>query len=239
MIERRHAILFALIFLAGCAPETKDAFRLGLEQFDEGRHTEAVENFTKAIRKNPGNANAYFFRGASYSALERQAEAVHDYTKTLEIDPGHPHVHWSRGYVYAQQGNYTEALNDLTTSLERGPKDKALVHSLRAKVFFRLSELDKAEEDLRAVLQIRPQDRGALQGLEEIRKARANPGFNPNDIASRTNSPNTAEGSQRLKNRRPMTNLFRQPSRRPEAARPGNGKPEHEPLAHFGDPTLG
>jgi len=175
-------LVAAVVVLSGWG---KSDLQAGKDYFQAGEYEKAVDSFTKAIQSNPKDQEAYFFRGATLSAVEQFDQAVRDYTKALEINPKYADAYWSRGYCYANARKYAEAIADYTKSLELGTNMGALVHGLRAKVYFQKSRLDEAEADLKAVLQLTPNDPEALQGLEEIKKARANPSFNPDALELR------------------------------------------------------
>ena len=46
-----------------------------------------VRMLTEAIRLDPGNPNAYYFRANAHRALGQLAEAIEDYSHVVELDP--------------------------------------------------------------------------------------------------------------------------------------------------------
>jgi len=171
-----------LIFLAGCS---KSDLQAGKDYFRDGQHAKAVGAFTRAIQSNPKDQEAYFFRGATFSAVGQFHQAIADYTKTIELNPQHKEAYWSRGFCHDNMGKYDQAIADFTRSLELGTNMKALVYGLRAKAYWMKSMFREAEADLNSVLQIEPNDPLALAGLREIEKARADPNFNPGALKFR------------------------------------------------------
>lgn len=175
-------VIVSFLFLTGWG---KSDLQEGKDYFRAGESAKAIESFTKAIKSNPKEQEAYFFRAATYSAMGRFDEAIDDYTKTIELNPQHAEAYWSRGYCYANKRMDDKAIADYTESLRLGTKMKALVYELRAGAYFRKSMLDEAEEDLKSVLQFNPTDQKILNGLEDIRKAKADPAFDPHALKFR------------------------------------------------------
>jgi len=63
------------------------------------QYKEAIEAFTKAIEINPGNGEAYKFRGDLMLMKGDLDQAVSDYTDALEINPRNAQVYNNRGFV--------------------------------------------------------------------------------------------------------------------------------------------
>ena len=165
-----------LLFLVGWG---KGDLQKGKEYFRSQQADRAIESFTKAIQSNPEEQEAYFFRGATYSATGRFKQAIEDYTKTIELNPGYSDAYWSRGYCYANMRMDDKAIADYTVSLKLGTKMEALVYELRAAAYYRKGMLNEAEADLRSVLRLKPGDPKAAAGLEDIKEAKADPDFKP------------------------------------------------------------
>ncbi len=174
--------VIGLIFLIGWG---KSDLQAGKDYFRANQPAKAIKSFTKAIQPNPQNQEAYFFRGATFSAIGQFNPAIADYTKTMEINPQHKEAYWSRGYCYANLEKFDEAITDYTKSLELGTAMKALVYESRAKVYFRKSMLNEAEADINSALQIDPNNPSAQARLKEVQKAKATPYFNPSALKFR------------------------------------------------------
>lgn len=171
------------LLIAGC---NASGLQKGKELVAKRAYSSAIEVLTNVIRDNPQNAEAHFFRGASYSAIKEWDKAIEDYSIAIELDPHYVEAYWSRGYCYANKRMDEKAIDDYTQSLALGTQFSARVYSLRAGAYFRSSMLDKAEQDLLSVLQLKPGDEEATQGLEDIRKAKLDPTFTPSALRYRS-----------------------------------------------------
>ena len=61
----------------------------GAELFNSTKHNEAITYFNKSISDNNLNADAYYYRGMAYDAINKKALAINDYKKAVEIKPEH------------------------------------------------------------------------------------------------------------------------------------------------------
>ena len=59
---------------------TNSDLKNGKEAFQKHEFNKAIELFTKVIKSNSKEQEAYFFRGATFSAAGKFNEAIEDYT---------------------------------------------------------------------------------------------------------------------------------------------------------------
>ena len=57
----------------------------------------ALEDYSRALTFDPGNAQAYFARGTVNFKMLRFQGAVSDFTDAIEIDPGYVQAYFERG----------------------------------------------------------------------------------------------------------------------------------------------
>ena len=65
----------------------KTNYYIGIILFYLGFYKKANESFSKVLRINDKNAEAYNFRGMTYAALGHYHEAINDYIKATELNP--------------------------------------------------------------------------------------------------------------------------------------------------------
>ncbi len=80
----------------------------------------AIANFTRAIKLDPNNANAYYERGQAVSLVDANA-AIADYTQALQIDAKNVQAYSGRAYSRQQLFDYTGALQDLDRAIQLDP----------------------------------------------------------------------------------------------------------------------
>ena len=83
---------------------------------------EAITDFTKALKVNPGDVWARARRGLAYRAVRLYQDAVADLSWAAEHDPDNPLVAVAgRGETYRLMGKYDESITDLCRAIEIKP----------------------------------------------------------------------------------------------------------------------
>ena len=80
------------------------------------QHEAAIDDFTEAIRLNPGYYEAYGNRGAAKTALGKLDDAIDDFGEIIRLRPNDPFAHSNRGSTYALLGRTAEARADFETA---------------------------------------------------------------------------------------------------------------------------
>ncbi len=94
---------------------------LGDVVMGQGRFTEAIEHFQKAIEIKPGYAAAYNNLGTAFLNQGRLDEAAEYYHRALEIYPGFAESHNNLGLLLARQGRTAEAMEHYQRAIELNP----------------------------------------------------------------------------------------------------------------------
>jgi tetratricopeptide (TPR) repeat protein len=132
---------------AGTADE---AFNNGIEYGSQGKDDEAIAEFSKAIKINPNDAEAYNNRGVAYKHKGNLEQAILDYNKAIEIDSNFTKAYNNRGNAYLMKGNYDQAISDYSKAIEVNPyytsDDKA--YYSRSVAYFNKGEYEKAWADV-------------------------------------------------------------------------------------------
>jgi tetratricopeptide (TPR) repeat protein len=100
---RRHLLtplaLLAAVSFVGCAKvQAKQAFRDGNKNYKDEKFKLAIEDYKRAVDKDPGYAEAWFYLGSANQALYRPGKespenkaylerAIESYNKSLELNP--------------------------------------------------------------------------------------------------------------------------------------------------------
>ena len=95
---------------------------LGVLSGEQGEHAAAVELISRAIKVNPGFAQAHYNRGLSRQALLQRRAALADYEKAIELLPAYADAHNNRGNVLQSLNKNAEALASYEMAIAVDPK---------------------------------------------------------------------------------------------------------------------
>ncbi len=100
-------------------------FLCGLAQEKLGDDSEAIQNYTTAIRINPKMEAAFNNRGGAYYRQGEYVKAIKDFTYALELNPSYALAYYNRGNAYCGKGDLDRAIEDFTCAIQINPKDSA------------------------------------------------------------------------------------------------------------------
>lgn len=85
----------------------------------------AIEEYTKAIAKNPKNAMAFYNRGISKDNLKDHKGAIEDYTKAIALNPSDAEAYYYRGLSQIALNQKDSGCADLRKASELGSEEAA------------------------------------------------------------------------------------------------------------------
>ncbi len=85
------------------------------------RPEEAIPDYRRALRLNPGFAAAHFNLGNATAALGRMPEAIGCYRDALRLRPNYAAAHANLGAVLAQTGRLDDAIAELEEAIRIDP----------------------------------------------------------------------------------------------------------------------
>lgn len=88
-----------------------------------GRYSEAITEFSAAIRLNPRFAIAFAGRARAYLALSMNDLAISDCSAAIAIDPTRTEALLIRAAAYDASGRHEQAISDFSTVLDRDSND--------------------------------------------------------------------------------------------------------------------
>lgn len=117
-------ILF--IFQSCINVEKSDEFlKSGNLKLDNGDNKGALNDFDEAIKLNPNNSNAYYWRAFTKHNLNDYKGAIEDCNKTLEIDPKFADAHFEKGIIkFSKLKDFEGAYKDYTIAIKYNSKNK-------------------------------------------------------------------------------------------------------------------
>ena len=154
--ERLYSAMSGILNVAELTNEAERTLILAVEDFPDstaalgavadhhvnsGRVTQAIEEFERAIRMEPGTSvdpslgvvpASYFYQriGDAHGSLARYEDAADAYRMALEIDPGNPGARFELGVLHYVNNRYEDALVEYDIMLETNPGNVDLLHRI-------------------------------------------------------------------------------------------------------------
>src|ERR1700752_4847598 len=98
------ALVCPLLLRALLAPSSGDAaqesLKKGKEALEKYNAKEAITHLTEAIRKDPKNAEAYYYRGLAYDREQQDERAFSDFNAAIRLNPKFAEAFVARGRYY-------------------------------------------------------------------------------------------------------------------------------------------
>ena len=103
----------------------------GMQLLNDGKTEEAVKRFTKVIKAEPKNADAYFWKAeASLSLPQVEVEQIIElYKKAIENDPVNAYYQSSLGFFCSENGRFNEAEAAYNKAAELDPDSSPQFYS--------------------------------------------------------------------------------------------------------------
>jgi len=149
-------------------------YKRGNAHLSLGDFDMAIDDYTKALAKNPNLSQAFSQRGVAYErkgkldqsmanvtrgkAYAKKAEydmAIDEYTRAIKINPDNGDVYYRRGKVYAVMDKHDEAINDFTSALQQIP-DNPKVYYRRASSYLARGDTDLTIRDYTNAIELKP-----------------------------------------------------------------------------------
>lgn len=97
----------------------QELFGKGLNAFNKGQYSEAVELYSRALALDSGSTNVRFNRAAAYMRMGRYGEAKIDLDRVLMLRPELLNARMQRAVVQAEMGMLVHAMEDITAVIEQ------------------------------------------------------------------------------------------------------------------------
>jgi tetratricopeptide (TPR) repeat protein len=130
---------------------------------NEGRLTEAIQNYSKAIEIKKNNPKAYNSRGLAYfdsNYPDRLRLALQDFTKALQFSTEtKPKVEYltNRGIVYTDLNMYENALQDFNAAQSLEPTDLNVYYN-KSYIYIKLEQYHRAQPEIEKYVELNPEN---------------------------------------------------------------------------------
>lgn len=134
------------------AREMQGSFRLMQKDYKN-----AIGSFTHALKLDARRQKSLQQRSMAYSALKMHKEAIKDLTEYIKLLP-RPHNYQARAAEYEAIGDFKNALADTNKAIELGKDRSTDYQVVRARLYCRNLQHDKASEEYSKLLMLSPED---------------------------------------------------------------------------------
>ncbi|HPT11849.1 MAG TPA: tetratricopeptide repeat protein [Bacteroidales bacterium] len=125
-MKRNLLILAILLYGISCFGQASDKqIKDGLLKCRLRDYRGAVTIFNQAIKNNPANPDAFYYRGIAKSELRDYKSAIADFTKAIELNPGKVDAFYERGMARKRLGDYSGARADFARAKEIKPNSSS------------------------------------------------------------------------------------------------------------------
>ncbi|MDH5327096.1 MAG: tetratricopeptide repeat protein [Gammaproteobacteria bacterium] len=161
---KKIAVIIPSLFLVVVAPSSATDFlyngfiidayySLGEACYNDKNLDCAIENYSKAIDRQPGDSRIYNSRGLAYHFKKEYKKSVRDFDRAIQLNPNNYRAYNNRGNAKRRLGQYELALADITKSISINPRNIKAYHN-RASVYIKTKRYHEAESDLNIALDL-------------------------------------------------------------------------------------
>ena len=139
--------------------------RLGWLYYCNGKYTDAIAYYQKAINAQPNSIEARLGIVLPLSVIPKWDDVLKQYLDILKIDPKHASVNYRTALIYYNKKSYSETKKYLDTYLASYPFDYDAL-ALAGWNYLKLNQKNEAKDCFQRALLNRPEDKQALLGLD-------------------------------------------------------------------------
>ena len=104
-MNRFAIICVTLLCLLFCSCHNPEKSRMAMDDginmmYNNSLFTKALEKFDLAIKYDPNNYEAYYYRGCCKFNRNQFEEAIEDLQKAIELNPGYADAEYTLGRIY-------------------------------------------------------------------------------------------------------------------------------------------
>lgn len=115
----------------------------GMAEYRAGNYRKALENFLKAEKTFPDDADVPFYLGLTYLQINQKAKAIEYFQRAIRVNSNYLDAHFQLGMVLIQEKNFKEAVSHLEKVFKQEPEKENLGYFL-GYAYFNLGNHKKA-----------------------------------------------------------------------------------------------
>ena len=153
---KKLIILFSFVLLGLNLSSQIDSSKYYFEKaYNSSDYKFQIVNYTKFLRLNPDDADAYYNRGNTYGKLGKYQLAIDDYNRAIRINPDYAIAYNNRGIAYNDLGKYQLAIDDYNNAIRINPDDADAYYN-RGNAYNDLGKYQLAIDDYNRAIRIKP-----------------------------------------------------------------------------------
>jgi tetratricopeptide (TPR) repeat protein len=130
------------------AHQARDHISAGRRLYAKNQWDEALGEYEKAVKLDPGNPEAYYWRGRTHIKTGEHALALDDFLRAVKLKPDYPEAYDNLGWLFARQKQYDEAILHLSRSIAL-KQDNAWAYFNRGRMYHHKGDTERAVDDLK------------------------------------------------------------------------------------------
>ena len=128
------------------APDAREHLRRGHRLYQRKNFLEALQEYNQAVRAEPGNPDAYFWRGRVFVNTGEMEPAADDFKTALKLKPDFSEAYDHLGWLSAKRAEYDQGIYYLSRSIELKPEN-GWAHCNRGHMLLKKGDLENARKD--------------------------------------------------------------------------------------------
>lgn len=129
----------------------------------EGKVSESIDAFTKAINSGEKSDIVFLSRGVAYLRNHDSKKAVSDFTKVVDHDDNNARAHYYRGIAYLTMDDNKGAITDFDKTIQIDPENAAAFFA-RGAAYANIGNDDMARKNIKTAITF---SESGIYGLQE------------------------------------------------------------------------
>ena len=124
----------------------KRHFTAGRKFYSKRMYNGALQEFDQAVKIDPSNFRAIYWRGRVYLKMGHYDKATADFKMVVTLKPHYARPYHNLGWLYYQKGKYEESIHYLNKAIELEPNN-GWAYYTRGRSHFQKGDLQSALRD--------------------------------------------------------------------------------------------
>jgi tetratricopeptide (TPR) repeat protein len=103
----------------------RELFENAQRLFIDGKLSESIDAFTKAIDAGEKTEIAFLSRGVAFLRNHESDKAIHDFSEVVRMNDSNVRAHYYRGIAFLTMDDYGHAISELDRTIELNPQHRA------------------------------------------------------------------------------------------------------------------